>query len=251
MTNPAAASPLASFIAEASDYVSDAAATLQRAAAAIAEAPRAFAPYVPPLAALQAAREAFAQESDNAESAGDSRGEAWADNVRVAIDGLLSGIAAPLPPLRMPEVGECYFIRQSIDRFPHGVAGSGQYATVTAVDADTIWLRPATPLDWYEGEPTQWGCVAFYLSQGEDNPTGGLPEFHESCVLQSEAPSHARHFSEKEKADLAEEALNAAVKLIQDRLGVTSGDVAGQYFSGKNALTVSIFADYIRTELQD
>lgn len=48
--------------------------------------------------------------------------------------------------------------------------------------------------------------------------------------------------------DLAYDALTAAVLLIQDRLGVTAGDVAGIVFSDN--LVQNLLADYIRTEVQ-
>lgn len=47
--------------------------------------------------------------------------------------------------------------------------------------------------------------------------------------------------------DLALEALNAAALVIQDRLGITSGDVAGLFFSGGEVQ--DILAAYIRTEI--
>lgn len=46
--------------------------------------------------------------------------------------------------------------------------------------------------------------------------------------------------------DLAFEALNVAARYIQDRLGVTTGDIAGAFFSG---LDPARFEEYIQTEL--
>jgi hypothetical protein len=52
--------------------------------------------------------------------------------------------------------------------------------------------------------------------------------------------------------DLAEEALNAAVRLIQDRLGVETGDFAGLFFSGAlERATKNIFQEYINAELKN
>ena len=47
--------------------------------------------------------------------------------------------------------------------------------------------------------------------------------------------------------NLAENALNAACLVIQDALGVTSGDLAGQFFS--DGEVKDKFMDYIRSEL--
>ncbi len=46
--------------------------------------------------------------------------------------------------------------------------------------------------------------------------------------------------------ELAEEALNKAVLLIQERMGIQTGDVAGVFFSGEDPAR---FEAYIRTEL--
>lgn len=54
-------------------------------------------------------------------------------------------------------------------------------------------------------------------------------------------------------ADLANEAANEAIRHIQDKLGVKTGDFAGLYFSGGdnwNALTTILF-DYIYTEISE
>jgi len=53
--------------------------------------------------------------------------------------------------------------------------------------------------------------------------------------------------SDEDIEALAEEALNAAAALIQDRLGVTDGGVAGLAFSDGKVL--SLLKSYIRTEL--
>lgn len=49
-----------------------------------------------------------------------------------------------------------------------------------------------------------------------------------------------------ESDELAEDALNAAAKLIQERLGVDSGDVAAHFFS--NGVVRYHLAMYIETE---
>ena len=51
---------------------------------------------------------------------------------------------------------------------------------------------------------------------------------------------------------LAEDALNAAALLIQQRLGVESGDLAGLFFSGRAEHDVKEwFCRYIKAELRD
>lgn len=50
--------------------------------------------------------------------------------------------------------------------------------------------------------------------------------------------------------DMAETALNAAAKSIQDALGVTDGDVAADFFTGKNAAVImNILSEYIEQEM--
>ena len=52
--------------------------------------------------------------------------------------------------------------------------------------------------------------------------------------------------------DLAREALDAAARLIQDRLGVLTGDLAGLYFTGQTYDdTISTLARYIQAELSE
>ena len=51
----------------------------------------------------------------------------------------------------------------------------------------------------------------------------------------------------EEITTLAQEALDAAARLIQDRLGVETGDFAGVFFS--NGKAEEILQEYIREEL--
>ena len=52
--------------------------------------------------------------------------------------------------------------------------------------------------------------------------------------------------------DLADEALNAAVLLIQDRLGVETGDLAGLFFSGLAEHDIKEWLRrYIKSELRN
>jgi hypothetical protein len=56
--------------------------------------------------------------------------------------------------------------------------------------------------------------------------------------------------NEQHIKDLAEEALHAAARSIQDTLGVESGDVAGIFFTGPYADKIhEIFEMYIKYEL--
>lgn len=52
--------------------------------------------------------------------------------------------------------------------------------------------------------------------------------------------------------ELAREALDAAARLIQDRLGVPTGDLAGLYFTGQtHDHTIEALTGYIKTELSE
>lgn len=51
---------------------------------------------------------------------------------------------------------------------------------------------------------------------------------------------------------LADEALDAAARHIQDALGITTGDFAGMYFSGDNGARITdILADYAMSEMKN
>jgi hypothetical protein len=54
--------------------------------------------------------------------------------------------------------------------------------------------------------------------------------------------------SDKEIEGLAEEALNIAVKHIQNKLGITAGDKAGMFFS--DGVVTQEFFDYILYEME-
>jgi hypothetical protein len=55
--------------------------------------------------------------------------------------------------------------------------------------------------------------------------------------------------NEKTRKELAEDALNVALKFIQDQMGISEGDIAGVYFCGELSDQVQkIFADYINYE---
>jgi hypothetical protein len=129
----------------------------------------------------------------------------------------------------MPKVGEAYWIKDSIDRYPHFDCPANQWATITDVSGDCIHIRPATPVAWDEaGDDATWGCVQFYL------PNDGLEEFYATCESLAD---HRKRVAEEaakplDEHDLAEEALNVAARFIQDRMGVTTGDAAGQFFAG-------------------
>jgi hypothetical protein len=59
-------------------------------------------------------------------------------------------------------------------------------------------------------------------------------------------------WSQTEVQDIADEALNAACRLIQERLGVENGDLAAHYFQGHTERVIyDILRGYIRTEIQE
>ena len=52
--------------------------------------------------------------------------------------------------------------------------------------------------------------------------------------------------------DIAEEALNAACRVVQKRLGVPNGDLAAHYFQGHTERVIDdILRGYMRTEIQE
>ena len=59
-------------------------------------------------------------------------------------------------------------------------------------------------------------------------------------------------YTETEVQDLADEALNAACRVVQERLGIKSGDLAAFYFQGHTERVITdILRGYIRTEIQE
>jgi hypothetical protein len=62
-----------------------------------------------------------------------------------------------------------------------------------------------------------------------------------------------KRMSDAQMADLAENAANAAIKHVQDVLGVESGDFAGMYFSGDDNWTdlKTIIFEYINAEIKE
>lgn len=59
-------------------------------------------------------------------------------------------------------------------------------------------------------------------------------------------------YTETEVQDIADEALNAACRVVQERLGVPNGDLAALYFQGRTERVITdILRGYIRTEIQE
>ena len=57
-------------------------------------------------------------------------------------------------------------------------------------------------------------------------------------------------YTQTEVQAIADEALNAAIRLIQDRLGVTDGGLAAHHFQGYTERVIDdILCGYIRTEI--
>ena len=59
-------------------------------------------------------------------------------------------------------------------------------------------------------------------------------------------------YTQEEIQDIADEALNAACRVVQERLGIKSGDLAALYFQGRTERVITdILRGYIRTEIQE
>ena len=59
-------------------------------------------------------------------------------------------------------------------------------------------------------------------------------------------------YTETEVQDRAEEALNAACRVVQEHLSIKSGDLAALYFQGRTERVITdILRGYIRTEIQE
>ncbi len=59
-------------------------------------------------------------------------------------------------------------------------------------------------------------------------------------------------YTTTEIQDIADEALNAACRVVQERLGVLNGDLAAHYFQGQTERVIDdILRGYIRTEIQE
>jgi len=84
----------------------------------------------------------------------------------------------------------------------------------------------------------------------EDQLSYDLTELEKHLFEYAEAEGIAPTLSDAEIKELADDALSAACKFIQDRLGQDDGGVAGHFFSGENRETVErVLSDYIKTEL--
>ena len=59
-------------------------------------------------------------------------------------------------------------------------------------------------------------------------------------------------YTQEEIQDIADEALNAACRVVQERLGIKNGDLAALYFQGRTERVITdILRGYIRTEIQE
>lgn len=59
-----------------------------------------------------------------------------------------------------------------------------------------------------------------------------------------------KFFTENDAIDLADHALNQACLVIQDTLGIKSGDIAGLFFTGeKGDQFIALMKEYILMEL--
>lgn len=58
-------------------------------------------------------------------------------------------------------------------------------------------------------------------------------------------------YTQTEIQDIADEALNAACRVVQERLGVPNGDLAAHYFQGHTERAIDdVLRGYIRHEIQ-
>jgi len=58
-------------------------------------------------------------------------------------------------------------------------------------------------------------------------------------------------YTQEEIQDIADEALNAAILLVLDRLGIPNGDLATHYFQGHTERVIDdILRGYIRHQIQ-
>jgi hypothetical protein len=84
---------------------------------------------------------------------------------------------------------------------------------------------------------------------------GSMDEFWEcgSDAKPSFEIPKLKRMSDAQMADLAENAANAAIKHVQDSLGIKSGDFAGLYFSGDDNWTdlKTIIFEYINAEIKE
>ena len=101
-----------------------------------------------------------------------------------------------------------------------------------------------------------WNALHEYR---ENNIPEGNPEHDDQwsdiCTQMawiSEDLNARKVYTETEVQDIADEALNAACRVVQERLGVTNGDLAAHYFQGQTERVIDdILRGYIRTEIQE
>jgi hypothetical protein len=71
-------------------------------------------------------------------------------------------------------------------------------------------------------------------------------------LMESGFDPRMHEMNDEQIRDLAREALDAAARAVQDKLGIDSGDVAGHFFNGEYADKIEkIFEMYIKLELQN
>jgi hypothetical protein len=106
---------------------------------------------------------------------------------------------------------------------------------LSEMNAICVRMFAALPADRARRELLERADAALKASHVEEDGAPPAPPSAPRPVL-----------SEKDIEDLAHEALDAACLLIQDRLGVTTGDLAGVFFSTEDP---GGFKTYIRSEL--
>ncbi|MDI3258386.1 MAG: hypothetical protein QJR02_01495 [Sinobacteraceae bacterium] len=113
-------------------------------------------------------------------------------------------------------VGDRVELIRPVDRYPHFLAPAGLCGTVTELSEDAI----AVKLDAGHGleDLAAWDDCVIWAPSNADGEVESFLSSVRKITLSAEA--------------LAEGALDAACRYIQDRLGVKTGDVAGVFFSG-------------------
>lgn len=124
----------------------------------------------------------------------------------------------------LPTVGTRVRFRVDHDIYPHCIIPAGTVGFVVEMSPECIWVLP-TSKNFPELDTNDWhGRIQLY-----DHGADGVEEFATivDAALEVIEPDPFQTLAQH----LGSLALNAAAKLIQDILGVESGDFAGQYFA--------------------
>lgn len=131
---------------------------------------------------------------------------------------------------------------------------------VPAYWRDTSWHNDTCPsfefgrfrifIDYADPAMREFPGDADRFSVHDNDPVSGLGE-DRNAVSYSDWADVLKHVGAPDFAALANEALNAAVRHIQDALNITDGLAASLYFSGDlEAAITSALADYAKHEVE-